>query len=319
MIRYVPHNEVDFEKWDHCIDHSVNGIFYAYSWYLNMAAPGWDALVEGDYLSVMPLPKRVKFGIQYVFQPYFIQQLGVFSTRSISGEVVGRFIKAIPEKFRFVDYNLNTFNQLFPSALCEQKHKTTHHLDLIESYDAISHRYSTNTRRNIGKARKMGVFVTEHGSPDEIITAFRLNRGRRLRSFGKNDYQLLKRLIYSGLHRGFAKIFTAYSSRNSFCGGAVFFHSHNKSVLLFTASTVLSRENGAMFLIIDEYIRKMAGQKVVLDFEGSENPQLARFYKGFDSKECIFLQIKVNRMPWGIKTLSNLYLNWKNGKRKSTD
>lgn len=319
MIRYMPHNEIDYEKWDLCIDHSLNGIFYAYSWYLNLTAPGWNALVEDDYNSVMPLPSRSKFGINYIYQPYFIQQLGVFSTKSISGEVIGRFLKAIPEQFRFVDYNLNTFNQPHSSALYAQKYKSTHHLDLIESYEAIRQRYSANTRRNIGKARRHGVFVSEHGSPDEIISAFRHNRGKTLKSFGENDYRVLKRIIYAGVHNGSARVISAYSNRNSFCGGAVFFQSHKKSVLLFTASTVLSRENGAMFLIIDEYIKKMAGQEMVLDFEGSENPHVARFYKGFGSKECMFLQIRLNRLPWGLKQLSDLYLHWKKYKRNRTD
>jgi hypothetical protein len=79
MITYLTHKEIDFEKYDRCIDLSLNGIVYAYSWYLDMVTDDWDILVEDDYKSVMPLPKRKKFGIHYIYQPFFVQQLGVFS------------------------------------------------------------------------------------------------------------------------------------------------------------------------------------------------------------------------------------------------
>jgi len=315
----VPHNDIDFEKWDQCIDLSVNGIFYASSWYLNMTAPGWDALVEDDYQTVMPLPHRKKLGFRYIFQPFFVQQLGVFSTKSLSVEVIERFFNNTPSKFKLVDYSLNTFNMLEETAKVRIRPRLTHHLDLIEPYEVIRKRYASNTRRNIRKAEGQGVFVTEHGRPEEIISAFRLNRGKNLSSFNETDYQLLKHLIYAGIHRGLAKIMTAYSVENTFCAGVVFFHSHNKTVLLFSGSTELSRENGAMFLIIDEFIRKMAGKEMVLDFEGSSNPDLARFYKGFGSKECVFLQVRMNNMPVGLRQLSEFYLHWQKRKRKSTD
>jgi hypothetical protein len=62
------------------IARSFNGIVYAYSWYLDIVSPGWDALVKDDYKSVMPLTWRKKYGIKYLYQPFFTQQLGVFSS-----------------------------------------------------------------------------------------------------------------------------------------------------------------------------------------------------------------------------------------------
>ena len=44
-----------------------------------MSVRTWDALVEDDYVSVMPLPYRKKMGVTYIFPPTMTQQLGVFS------------------------------------------------------------------------------------------------------------------------------------------------------------------------------------------------------------------------------------------------
>ncbi|MFO7873963.1 MAG: GNAT family N-acetyltransferase [Bacteroidales bacterium] len=308
MIQYIKHDSIDIEKWDACIDKAMNGLFYAYGWYLDMTAETWDALVEDDYKAVMPLPYRRKAGISYLFQPFFIQQLGVFSTTSLTPEVTSRFLNAIPDHFRFGEMNLNTYNQLSAENPVVSGKGVTHELDLIAPYEQLRRSYSENTRRNIKKATRKGVFITSYGRPEEMISAFRRNRGRRGVPFSEKDYHVLKHLIYAGIHRGLVSIKFAYSETNNFCAGIVFYKSHQKAVWLFSGATPEARENGAMSMLVDEFIRDNAGQPIVLDFEGSKDPNLARFYRGFGSEECVFLQIKINRLPLLLKPLVNGYL-----------
>ncbi len=308
MIRHLKHSEIDFEKWDDCIEKAVNGIFYGYSWYLDMCAGSWDALVEDDYVAVMPLPNREKAGVKYVYQPFFVQQLGVFGTRSVTQEVTARFLAAIPKRFRYIDYSMNTYNRLPETHGFRLENRITHELDLISSYDQLRSNYSKNTKRNIKKAEKNGVFVTSHGRPEEIISAFRRNRGSRGVPFRDRDYNVLKHLIYAGLHKRMVTLKCAYTSNNEFCAGIVFYRSHNKSVWLFSGATDEARENGAMSLLVDDYVREHAGSELVLDFEGSTDKNLARFYRGFGSKECVFLRIRKNRVPLLFKPFVNAYL-----------
>jgi hypothetical protein len=306
MIRYMDHHEIDMEKWDACIDSAPNGIFYAYSWYLDMLAPPWGGLVEGDYRSVMPLPYRKKFGVHYIYQPAFIQQLGIFSTHSMGEELTRKFIAAIPGHFRYADIPMNTFNKVPPLEGVLRKTRVTYELDLIPTYEEIYKRYSENARRNLKKAEKRGVFIAAHGRPEEVITAFRSSRKRD--PYTEKDYQALKHLIYSGMHRGNVSLYSAYSDKNNFSAGIVFYHTHKKVVFLFSGSAPEARENGAMFKLVDAFIRDHAGRELVLDFEGSSDPSLARFYRGFGSKECLFLQLRINRMPGMLKPVSRAYL-----------
>ena len=78
MIRYLTHNQIDTLRWDECVTHSPDGLVYAWSWYLNVVHQNWEALVEDDYEAVMPLCGGKKFGINYLFQPFFTQKFGVF-------------------------------------------------------------------------------------------------------------------------------------------------------------------------------------------------------------------------------------------------
>ena len=86
MIRYIPHHEIDKSLWDRTITNAVNGSICALSWYLDIVAGTWDALVEGDYENVMPLPWRKKGGIRYIHQPRFTQQLGLFGSGLLKTE-----------------------------------------------------------------------------------------------------------------------------------------------------------------------------------------------------------------------------------------
>ena len=78
MIVYHKNKEIDHEQWDNCISNSGYAKPYAYSWYLDIMSPGWEALVDDDYDSVFPIPSYIRFGLQYASTPPFLQQLGAF-------------------------------------------------------------------------------------------------------------------------------------------------------------------------------------------------------------------------------------------------
>ncbi|TAE87084.1 MAG: hypothetical protein EAY81_04625, partial [Bacteroidetes bacterium] len=106
MIKYLSHQEIDKIKWDDCIAQSNNELIYAYSWYLDIVAPGWEALVLNDYEVVMPLPTTTKY-LNVIYQPFFAQQLGIFNTQNLKHFTVSDFIKAIPAKFKYINICLN--------------------------------------------------------------------------------------------------------------------------------------------------------------------------------------------------------------------
>jgi hypothetical protein len=304
MIQYLQHNQIDFEKWDLCIDGAINGIIYPYSFYLNQVSPGWDALIYEDYKAVMPLPVKKRMGVSYLIQPPFIQQLGVFAEMPVSDELLKMFIDAIPSRFKHIDINMNTFNQIRDSRF--QK-RVTYELDLLTSYDQIVKGYSSQTIRNLKKSQKEKVYIYKNNEPDIIIESFRKYKGKGIRHWKDSQYNTLKHLIYSGIYRGDTEIYSAYDNKNTFCAGIVFFTSHNKSILIFSGSTPVARSNGAMTAIIDKFISDHQGQHLTLDFEGSSEKNLARFYAGFGSKECVFLQLQISNFPAFIKPIINLY------------
>ncbi len=301
-IRYLQHKEIDKIKWDKCIAKAFNGIIYAYSWYLDIVSENWDALVVDDYNTVFPLTQKKKYNVNYLFPPFFTQQLGVFSYNVLPEEKIERFINAIPPKFRFIEINLNKYNTLRDSNYTLIPNKT-HEIDLISSYQQLYESFSTNTKRNIKKALKQNLKIEKNTSPIDIIKLFKENRGKDLNTLAESDYNILIKLINELVKKNKAEIWSAYNNKNELCAGVFFANSNNKSIFLFSGRNEEAKENGAMPFLINQYINNNAQKNLTLDFAGSNDSNLARFYKSFGSKECIYYQLKINNLPWFYKLI----------------
>ncbi|MBS4012151.1 MAG: hypothetical protein KGZ97_00125 [Bacteroidetes bacterium] len=291
MIKYIKQKDIDYRKWDECVDQSINGLIYAYSWYLDIVAGKWDALVEDDYKRVMPLPFKNVSIIHKAFQPFFAQQLGVFSRDLPDENDIKRFLEAIPKKFIFIDIALNQYNHYTESSF-KKSYRKTFLLDLIMPYEIIRSGYKKNHERNVKKAERSELFYREDSNPDDVILAYRNSKGKQYPNITEEHYKDLKRLIFECVNKGIAQTIKAYDKNNNFCSGVVFFIHGKRIILIFSGATEQSKENGAMFGIIDYIIKKHQQQELVLDFEGSMDENIARFYSGFGAKECLFLQVK---------------------------
>lgn len=296
MIRYLRHEEIDKVKWDVCIRESFNGNAYAWSWYLDIVHQKWEALVENDYERVFPLTGNARFGINYLFQPFFAQQLGIFSRAILNPTVVNEFLTAIPPHIRFVEIKLNTHNKINNTAFEVQQHKN-HELDLIHTYDRISKKYAANTKRNLKKASDAGLTLAKNIKPEQIVELFRQNKGRTISHWNKREYSRLVQLAYAGIYRGQAMVYGVLSSKNTLLAGAIFVKSHHKLIFLFSGTNTEGRENHAITFLIDATIKEFSLSQFVFDFEGSDNLNLARFYKGFGSKETNYPGIRINKLP----------------------
>ncbi|PKP53301.1 MAG: hypothetical protein CVT92_04635 [Bacteroidetes bacterium HGW-Bacteroidetes-1] len=300
MISYLKNKEIDKVKWDKCIREAFNGNVYGWSWYLDVVHKNWEALVEDDYERVFPLTGNSRFGISYLFQPFFAQQLGIFSRNILNSEIVNQFLNTIPGHYRFAEIKLNTHNKIDETRFSVQQH-LNHELDLIHTYDRLAKKYATNTRRNLKKAIDARLSLSKNIRPEDIIELFRQNRGRTINHWNKREYNRLAVLIYAAIYRGQAMLYGAYTPQNELCAGAVFVKSHEKIVFLFSGTNALGRESQALTFLIDAVIKEFSPGHFVFDFEGSDNPNLARYYKGFGSKETSYPGILINRLPFLLK------------------
>jgi hypothetical protein len=306
MIRYLPHDQINSERWNECITRALNGNIYGYSWYLDIVCPGWGALVEDDYNRVMPLPAWQKMKVQYLAQPLFTQQLGVYSPSMISSREVREYLHKIPAKFRYVDINLNSQNKIETSGL-NYKYNINYELDLQLPYKQLESAFSENLKRNIRKAIKLSMQISKTDNPEAIVELFRRYRGARIKTLANQQYIVLLNLLKTIVHKGLCEVWEVYDEQNQLLGGVAWVKSNGKAIFLFSAVSDSGRQKGAMPYVIDTFIRENAGKNLILDFEGSNDEKLGRFYAGFGSKKVFYPRVYFNYLPIYVRIGVKIY------------
>ena len=297
MIRYIAHNQIDTQRWDECIAKSPDGLVYAWSWYLDVVHPGWEALIEDDYETVMPLAPGRKFGINYLFQPFFTQKFGVFGKKEVSEAKIEEFLEAIPEKFKFAEFRINRDFRVFRDlrVFSVENHRNIE-LDLSEKYDILAENYHSNTKRDLAKTKKEKLQIIENAEPLAIIELFRKNRGKKIEKWGNKEYNRLLELVETAKKHDSCLVLGVQNTDNQLVAGAFFMISHKKIVFLFSGADESNKELHGLTFLLDFVIEKYSGTDFIFDFEGSDNEGLARFYKGFGGKEIFYSELKFNKL-----------------------
>jgi len=301
VINYTKHADIDKARWNNCIRNAVNGNIYAWSWYLDAVSENWDALISEDYQFLMPLTWRQKWGIKYLYRPLLSQQLGVFSTQPLDTETVLEFLKKIPKKYRLIEITLNKHNSILAPGFESSKHISCE-LDLISEHSIIESEYSQNTKRNLKKTEKNKLTYDPNVSDKDFLalmwedssagSAILLNPSNQI---------LLKALLKNMKDQKAGQTIGARDPEGQLIAAVLFGYSHDKWYYLAPVNSDQGREKRALFGIINHLIMKQSGQTNTLDFEGSDIPGLARFYKGFGAKNYYYSFIRRNKLPWPVK------------------
>jgi hypothetical protein len=269
-------------------------------------AKNWDALVLNDYEAVMPLTWNKKYGIYYLYQPFLTAQLGVFGNL-IDAELLERFLKTIPVQFKYWDISFNQ-NNVFALKDFDLYPRSNYILDLNMPYDQLYNNYRENIQRNIKKAMQAGCTVQKDFNAEKVIAlAVQQMKGQSKES-GENIERFRK--LYQLLHaKQMATTYGIISPQNEMVASCVFFFSHNRAYYILVGNHPDGKTIGASHALIDAFIKDHAGKNLpagqagmLLDFEGSDMPNLAFFYSSFGAVEEEYAALKLNKLPF--------YLRW---------
>lgn len=284
MIKYVLHKDLDIVKYDNCIQNSLNSRIYAFSWYLDIVTDNWDALVYNEYEAVMPLPIRKKYGINYIYVPPWVQQLGLFSKYEIDKQLIHDFLNSIPRKYKLVDINFNSKNSFQHKKVLL---KDNYILNLEKSYEDLRMNFSKSRKWRINQAQKLDLKIVEEDNIDTLIEVFKNNKEKEI---GKSifDFSTLKTLVKKLQSIDKVKVQYIKSKKNELFGGAIFISDKNRITYLFSAINNEGKKNQAMSFLIDHMIQINANSKLIFDFEGSMIKEIANYFKSFGAIKEIY-------------------------------
>ncbi|ANW97034.1 hypothetical protein AXE80_12395 [Wenyingzhuangia fucanilytica] len=276
MIKYIQRKDLDIQKYDTCIQNALNSRIYALSYYLDIVADHWDALVLDDYKAVMPLPWRSKYFIKYIYPPCWTQQLGVFSTSPFSNTLVEEFIKAIPKKFlkTTIQLNSNCNSKLFYT-------KNNFTLALNQPYQDLHRNYRKDRKDRLKKFKKSGFSIKENIKTKDLIKLFKENYYQELK-INISDYNKLEKLTCEKKLN--TTILGVFNENNQLISGSLFFKDEKRIYYVFSANNKAGNKVQGNTAILDFMIQKYSNSDFTLDFEGSMHPGIASFFKSFGSE-----------------------------------
>jgi hypothetical protein len=347
-IRYLRRQEIDILKWDRCIEDAPNGLIYGRSFYLDHMTGGqWDALVLNDYEAIMPLTWRKKWGIRYLYQPPYTQQLGVFSAapqRSAApqppADLIEKFLIVAGRHFRFAEIFLNHQNP-HPSLTPH----TNFILDLTAPYKDLAAQYKKGLTASLSVAERSSLQII---SDLDLSLALKMNKEMvkdRTPHVRESSYRQFRDLCFFWGGRG-QLLLRAVTKRKGSTAATphttgpprvatgpphdplavdqphdplavdqphdplavdpprdplaivLFLRDKDRIYLLQATTSPAGRDIGANHFLLDHVIREFAGQSMTLDFEGSDLPGVAHFYKSFGAQDQPYFFYRYNRLPW---------------------
>lgn len=293
MIQHLVHKAIDKDWWDERIASCQSPLWYARSAVLDAASPGWEALVEDTTKAVMPLTRDRTWGIPYLYQPFALQRLGVFSEAS-SEEQTSAFLRAIPTKYKLCDIYLNALGPLGQVGDMRLEERHSMELDLSPDLVTLRAEYSENHRRGLRKWSGEGEFKAI--SADTFLEV--VSDSEQFKQWGITAKQQgsLARIAAVAEALGDGR-FVGLQRDDEWLAAAFFVEWAGRIIFIKGLSTRAGRGVSALHRILDATIAAQAGKPMVLDMAGGNAPELRRFYSGFGARPALYLHAHYNRLP----------------------
>lgn len=317
-IRYFDRSKIDPVLWDDCVSASKQRLIYAFSWYLDALttgakAPAWGGIVaedRGKYVAVMPIVYKKKYGIRYVYQPDYCQQLGIFSRPEIELKTLSaEFFRQLTRQFKWVvSYRFNEENETeldFSTGFSVIK-RYNHVLELNKPYEELFRNYATDRKINLNRARNTGWIVEEKPDIRPLIQLHRQHNEEKAVGGIKLDLTIYDRFanaVDQLQKQGLSRIRLARKPESATAeAGGLFVLDRDRIVYLFNGASPTGRKQQARLWMINQLIEEFAGQPMAFDFEspavGAES--VKAYYQSFGAENRPYSEISYDHLPWLI-------------------
>ncbi len=301
MLKHLLHSEIDKVKWNHCISKSDHALLYAEAEYLDALAVNWDALVLNDYESVMPLCWKSKWGINYLYQPPFVQQSGIFSTKPLSDIVVQQFINAAAMHFKFAEISLN-YGNFSSNFNCTVAARNNFIMSLESEYEKTFNNYKPYIRERLNRLKKFNMKYQVSDDTNRAINFYQKTYGNRFNGISNQTFERFKSLSRQYQQKGRTIVREVKEDSTQELLAIVLLIKDEKRIYNL-ASTVTEKGKKllANYFLYDNIFQEFSAQGLCFDFEGSDLPGVSYFYEKFADNNQSYPFVKWNNLPWPLK------------------
>ena len=317
----LPADAIISEEWDLFILQSPQGMIYHKYDYISILAPEWKAIIvkKGkDWQAVMPLHIKQKLGYGYCLQPIFAQFWGIcllpikekaIKEWSKKKKLINMVIDAIPSNIRWMEYHFSPhfdYPQPFYWKGYQIASRFTYQINIDKDIEEVWRGFGEHIRRDIRKAEKQGIYVEETANIEAVIAIFRKTSGTYVKELKEQDFERLAALYQHFALNKESFVLVAKNKEGEIIAGILFFQYKHITIYYFGGTEPEFKRSGAMSLIIWESIKKVHGDSVLYDFDGSMIESIERFFRGFGSIPVQYFNIQKNTLPIWLQQLQRL-------------
>lgn len=271
MIKRLKYHEIDFDKYNACIENSLQNSDYAQREFLDIVTgKSWELIIYDDYEAVMPVPLIVKFGFKIVLMPKLCQQLGIFSNQD-SVYINNLFYNYLTKNYIVLFYAFNGNNEVSNIGLKKS------YIIPKDQYSEVKKRYSIHRRRNvriIGDLENNIIFRNSLKSEDKAFFVENM-KGIKKKEDASIYFDLMQTLYEQKLMN--IEILEYKNQIESMAG--LYCGKTNHYLSLFVNKNPLSNTN-IPSIVIDNYLKKTIADQD-FDFMGSDVENVAKFNERF--------------------------------------
>jgi hypothetical protein len=240
--------------------------------------------------------------------------LGIFSPALSPPSLVEDFLVRLKAPFRFAEIFLNYRNAHPSLRTC-----TNFILPLDIPYAELSAQYKRDLVKNLKlAARSSFQYITgfdltvalelyksqyQHKTPHVKEEAWQ--RFKELCLFMQPAGQVLVRALADHRQQPLATALLLRETNPADHGGKINSRQTDRMYLLQSTVLPAGRQTEANHSLLDHLVREFAGTPTILDFEGSELPGVAHFYKNFGGRDQPYFFYRHNQLPWPIRLFKN--------------
>ena len=297
-IIYVPYAAINKGKWDACINSALHPCLYVTSIYADAMAGKWDALILGDYQTVMPLYARKKAGIKYLCQPAFLPHGGIFSASPITIKTTEAFIGKALEIFNFADIGLAYPVQVghtFKHMRVQERNNFVVHLAL--PYPEIRGRYAPGFTKSLNRLKKLSLQYMASEDIKEVTDLFKSLYLDKIAGLENADVKKMAALCKAMQVNNNTIIRKAYSSDKELLCAVILLKYRDRLYNMISCITTAGKKAEANYFLYDKIMEEFSGKGMALDLEGSDIKGVADFYRKMSPENEPSCSIRYNNLP----------------------
>lgn len=298
-INILPSYKIDKSRWDTCISQDPHAKCYNLYDYVDALAEEWLGLIYKDYEAIVPLPIK-RLGVNILYTPAFIQHFNIAG--NVSSSVKVELLQYLVQYFKIGHYKIATVVDV--SIFSEEKRRLNLYINLSQPYDVIRKQYLKCCHKNLRKAAPVEFLLADN---IELLLEYYRNAYGDLASYKEKHYQALKSLLQTLHIQGKLKLYQGVINHEIVFSAALV-DDGKRLYYILGAPNVTGRAARVTYSFIDYILRNFAETNYIFDFEGSEIDSVAQFYKSFGPQEEYYYQYRFNRLPFGLKQITNKLL-----------